>query len=98
MYLWLKARPSMSSSAVLRLPIRPSPAVALAIVDQLDEKDFSEVAVAVQDRARERACDALGRMRRAALRGGLRRKDFEQALREVKSRKRRHGATDLRRP
>jgi hypothetical protein len=88
----------MSSSAVMRLPIKPTPDVALAIVDQLDEKGFSEVAEAIRARARERACDAWDRMRRSARRAGLRRADFEKALREVRLRKRGRHAATARRP
>jgi hypothetical protein len=68
-------------------PIRLTPEMALAIIDRLDERDFDEVAEAIKERARQRAYATMVKIRHAARKGGLRRLDFEDALRSVRARK-----------
>jgi hypothetical protein len=71
----------------LELPVKPTPDMALAIIDQLDEKAFYKVAEGVRLMARRKAYDAMEEMRTAARRGGLKKSDFQQAMKEVRGRK-----------
>jgi len=62
--------------------------VALKIINCLPPNEFCEVAEEIQQLARRRSFEALERMRLAAHQGGLRKRDFEGALRIVRAQKR----------
>jgi hypothetical protein len=81
------------ASPNLQLPVKPTPDMALAIIDQLDEKDFYQVAQGIQDRARGKAFDALETMRKSAKEGGLTQDDFQQALKEARAQKKKRRPT-----
>ena len=85
------------SGAIVQVSLDANPELILQLVDQLDGKEFSTVATAIQQRARHRACDTFRQMRRAARRGGLRKKDFEKALAEVRTEQRKERAAATRR-
>ena len=78
----------MKATNTLELPVATFKDVALQIINGLPSAEFCEVAEEVQLLARRRSFDALERMRLAARRGGLRRRDFEGALRSVRASKR----------
>lgn len=85
------------SGAIEQVSLDANPELILQLVDQLDGSEFSDVAVAIKERARRRAYDALKEMRRSARKAGLRKKDFEEAIAEVRAEKRRARAASTRR-
>ena len=78
----------MKSTNTLELPVTTCKEVALKIINGLPPDEFCEVAEEIQQLARRRSFEALERMRLAAHRGGLRRRDFEGALRSIRAAKR----------
>ena len=78
----------MKSTNTLELPVAAFKDVVLKIINGLPPNEFCEVAEEIQQLARRRSFDALERMRLAARRGGLRRRDFESSLRSVRASKR----------
>jgi hypothetical protein len=59
----------------------------MAIIDQLPPGEFSKVAQDVRDRARMRSLSSLRKMRTAVRKSGLKKRDFEKALEEVRAAK-----------
>ncbi|MBN2037250.1 MAG: hypothetical protein JW768_10955 [Chitinispirillaceae bacterium] len=78
----------MKSQDILGKPTAAYKNAALTIINNLPPNEFCEVAEEVQQLARRKSFEALERMRLAARRGGLRKKDFEIALRSVRASKR----------
>jgi len=70
-----------------KLPVEASREVALAIIDQLPQREFSIVVEDIRLRSRDRALASLRRLRGAARRSGLKKRDFQQALEEVRAEK-----------
>ena len=62
--------------------------MALTLIDNLPRDEFIKITDDIKMRARRRAFSALEQMRLAAKRSGLKRRDFEQALKEVRAEKR----------
>lgn len=85
------------SSAGVPILVKPTFETVITLVDNLDEREFSRVAEAIRERARQRACDAWDRMRVSARKGGLRKRDFEDAIKQVRARKRKRHAPTTRR-
>ena len=77
-----------SADTTLRLPLSTCKDVALKIIDNLPPDEFCDVAEHIQIIARRRSFEALEQMRLSARRGGLRKRDFEQALKDVRAGKR----------
>jgi hypothetical protein len=78
----------MKATNTLELPVAAFKNVALQIINGLPPDEFCEVAEEIQLLGRRKSLEALERMRMAARRGGLRRRDFESALRSVRASKR----------
>ena len=83
-----------------RLPVTASREVALAIIDQLPAREFSIVVEDIRARSRDRALASLRRLRGAVRKSGLKKRDFQQALKEVRAEKnkaarRRRGGSPL---
>jgi hypothetical protein len=77
-----------SSTATLALPVSTCKDVVLKIIDNLPPDEFCDIAEEVQSLARKRSFEALEQMRVNARRGGLRKQDFEEAIKEVRAQKR----------
>ena len=75
---------TMKTSA-FKLPVEASREVALAIIDQLPDSEFSKVVRDIRSRSRDRALGSLRRLRTAVRKSGLRKKDFDEALRETRA-------------
>jgi hypothetical protein len=71
----------------LQLPIAPTRQLALAIVDQLPTKEYSRFLSDMRLRSRDRALVSLRRFRSAVRKSGLTKRDFTQALEEVRAEK-----------
>jgi hypothetical protein len=77
----------MRTNASFQLPVEASREVALAIIDQLPPEEFSKVASDIRKRSRDRALIALRKFRSSVRRSGLTRRDFTDALGEVRAEK-----------
>jgi len=70
------------------MPAEACREMALTLIDNLPRDEFIKITDDIKMRARQRAFNALDQMRLAAKRGGLRRRDFDQALEKVRATKR----------
>jgi hypothetical protein len=76
-----------TNTSTFSLPLKASSEIAMAIIEQLPYKEFKKVALDVKEQARERAISSLKRLRTSVRKSGLTQKDFEEALKEVRSEK-----------
>lgn len=77
-----------TTNPTLQLPLSTCKDVALKIIDNLPPDEFCAVAERIQIIARQHSFDALEQMRLSARRGRLRKRDFDQAIKEVRGAKR----------
>ena len=75
-------------TTAFNLPPTMSREFAIAIIDQLPSNEFVKAADDMKRLSRERAFASLDRLRSAVRRSGLRKKDFDKALEEVRASKR----------
>ena len=73
------------NSDTVELPLSTCRDVALQIIDSLPADEFCSLAEEIKRRARLRAFDALETMRLAAKRANFKKKDFTDALKEVRA-------------
>jgi hypothetical protein len=67
--------------------VETSREAAMAIIDQLPQSEFSKVVEDIRTRSRERALGSFRKMRAAVRKSGLRKKDFDEALKETRAEK-----------
>lgn len=71
----------------LQLPITVTRKIALAIVDQLPSDEYSKFLSDIRKRSRSRAMTSLRRFSTAVRKSGLKKRDFTDALEEVRGKK-----------
>jgi hypothetical protein len=71
----------------LQLPIAVTRKPALAIVDQLPNEEYLKFVSDIRKRSRTRALASLRKFRSAVQKSGLKKRDFTNALEEVRAKK-----------
>lgn len=70
-----------------KLPVGASREFAMAIIDQLPQNEFSKVVEDIRILSRVRALDSFRKLRRAVRKSGLKKKDFDESLEEIRAEK-----------
>jgi hypothetical protein len=70
-----------------KLPVEASREVAMAIIDQLPQDEFLKVVEDIKAKSRDRSLNSLRKLRGAVKKSGLRKKDFDEALKDVREQK-----------